>query len=123
MKTITYLRQKLEKAWSAETSYYRNYDGSIPAFGQCLVTALVVQDWFKGDIVRGDVIVKGSKKPVRHFWNIINGVEVDLTWSQFPHCSKVTNITVIKNWKTLLKNESVGLRYSKLAVLVGPIKK
>ena len=47
--------------------------------GQCYITALVVQDFFGGEILRCVLNKKGDT----HYWNIIDGVGVDLTSDQF----------------------------------------
>lgn len=90
------LRRKLEKAWDKKTSYNKSYDGTNPADGQCLVTALVVQAYLGGEIVKGAVKVKGFKKPIQHYWNVMNNVDFDLTWSQFPPGSKVVEYERLK---------------------------
>src|SRR5205809_837581 len=47
-------------------------------WGQCAVTALIVQDYLGGDLLRAPV--GGSM----HYWNLLpNGVELDLTRGQF----------------------------------------
>jgi len=47
--------------------------------GQCAVTALIVQDYLGGEILRGTV---GEES---HYWNRLpTGEELDLTASQFP---------------------------------------
>lgn len=73
--------EAIRQAWCAETSAAKIYDTGNAAEGQCAVTALVVQDWLGGDLLRADVPCYGS-----HYWNAIPGMgEVDLTRDQFPH--------------------------------------
>ena len=64
--------------WSAETAAPGQWDPSLPAAGQCAVTALVLQDLFGGTLIRTTV---GGRS---HYWNRIGGVDVDLTREQFP---------------------------------------
>lgn len=70
-------RQDLE--WFEEL-----YVKDEPATGQCAVTALVLQDYFGGEIVNSAVL--SSRSPgitSSHYFNIIDGKIVDLTRRQF----------------------------------------
>lgn len=77
---IRELRNALALSWGPETCAQWEKDlwrSEIPAFGQCAVTALVVQD------ILGGKIVKDPDND--HYWNVLDdGSEVDLTRSQFP---------------------------------------
>ncbi|MCX6704849.1 MAG: hypothetical protein NT162_00725 [Candidatus Woesebacteria bacterium] len=69
----------MEHCWDANTcaEWERDkWSSCLPAFGQCAVTALVVQDLFGGKIV---------KDPDNdHYWNILDdGMEADLSREQF----------------------------------------
>lgn len=68
-----------EKAWCRETSATpAAWSNENPAAGQCAVTALIIQDFAGGTLIRG--IVNGES----HYWNrLASGVEVDMTASQF----------------------------------------
>lgn len=68
----------LRRSWTATTSATPSWTPACPALGQCAVTALVVQDFFGGDLLRA--IVCGDS----HYWNrLSNGYEIDLTADQF----------------------------------------
>ena len=54
------------------------WDSRNRAFNQCAVTALIVQDYFGGELLRCPMTDGGS-----HYWNRVDGDEVDLTASQF----------------------------------------
>ncbi len=75
------LESALRKAWTKDTCYppiATEWTSERPAFGQCYVTALIVQDYLGGDIIQLSFFDgKG------HFWNRINGKDIDLTASQF----------------------------------------
>lgn len=76
---LQHLRDALQVSWNADTcaEWERDrWNSCLPAFGQCAVTALVVQDMFGGKIV---------KDPDNdHYWNIFDdGAECDLTREQF----------------------------------------
>lgn len=82
MKKITLedLKEALEKSWSKETSSDpKNWTPDNPAWGQCAVTALIIQDYFGGDLLRAAIEGIGS-----HYWNQLpNDSEIDLTKIQF----------------------------------------
>lgn len=69
-----------DMVWARSTS--ADPDGwtpENPTFGQCAVTALLVQDIHGGELLRGKV------GQVSHYWNRLpDGSELDLTWEQFP---------------------------------------
>ncbi|MCK4729690.1 MAG: hypothetical protein KAT28_00075 [Candidatus Aenigmarchaeota archaeon] len=49
-----------------------------PAYGQCHVTVLIIQNYF------GDKILKAIfKDGTGHFWNLVDNKEIDLTRAQF----------------------------------------
>lgn len=73
------MKNDIRKAWSAQTS--ANPDEWTPqnrANGQCAVTALIVQDYFGGELLR---VVNHDGQS--HYYNLIDGVEIDLTRQQF----------------------------------------
>jgi len=74
------LEKALRKSWSAETSSDpKKWTPENPAWGQCAVTALVVQDYFGGELLRFDLLGIGS-----HYFNQLpDSSEIDLTSSQF----------------------------------------
>ncbi len=91
-KSIMYvnrLEKILQKSWIKETSSDpEKWNKDNPSFGQCAVTALIVNDYFGGKLVWAPVNVNG--KEVSHYFNKIDDKEVgltkeiDLTKSQFP---------------------------------------
>lgn len=77
------LESALVKAWNEETSYDpKNWAPENPAWGQCAVTALVVQDYFGGKLLQVEVL--NSREVSSHYYNELqDGREVDLTKRQF----------------------------------------
>lgn len=73
------LGRMLQHAWSADTSFDpAGWTDQLPELGQCAVTALLVQDFLGGSIVRAQVY--GTS----HYWNALDdGTELDLTRGQF----------------------------------------
>lgn len=52
--TSNQLESALKKAWSKETCYFKSLEDwrhDNPCIGHCTITALIVQDYFWGDIV------------------------------------------------------------------------
>jgi hypothetical protein len=61
-----------------------------PSWGQCDVTALVLNDLLGGDLVVGEVNLGGERHGY-HWWNRLpGGIEVDLTREQFHDGQVVT---------------------------------
>jgi len=75
------LEELFEKAWSKKTSaWLDNWREDNSAWGQCVATALIIQDYFGGEILCTKIDGVGP-----HCWNRLpHGVEVDLTRCQFP---------------------------------------
>ncbi|PAE17402.1 hypothetical protein CHH91_04100 [Virgibacillus sp. 7505] len=69
------IRVSLLHSWSLQTS--SKWTPANPAKGQCSVTALVIHDLLGGQIVK-TAAPEGS-----HFYNIVDGVRLDFTASQF----------------------------------------
>ena len=69
------IEQNLLKCWSLKTS--SKYSNQNPYKGQCGVTALIINDWFGGKIL------KTKTNNQWHFYNLINGKRVDFTKKQF----------------------------------------
>ena len=67
--------EALIKSWSIETSSKWTIEN--PAKGQCGVTALVVQDIYRGEIKKTKV------REAWHFYNFIAGQRFDFTEVQF----------------------------------------
>lgn len=82
--TLARLHASLQAAWSAATSYdAQAWSRANAASGQCAVTACVVQDYLGGDIVWAEAQLPDGGR-VSHFFNVLDGKEVDLTRGQFP---------------------------------------
>lgn len=81
------IKELLEKSWCKGTSADpENWTKENPAWGQCAITALVVQDFLGGELLRASFKdVKGFEFVGSHYWNRLpDGQEVDLTRCQFP---------------------------------------
>lgn len=74
----------LHEAWDERTGYagVGAWTPENPARGQCVTSSLVVQDYFKGDIVRCEAIGDGINET--HCFNILDdGTILDTTGSQY----------------------------------------
>jgi len=70
----------IEQAWSADTAL-GEWTPDVPSLNQCAVTALIVQDYFGGQLLRCEMSDGDS-----HYWNrLSSGIQIDLTAPQFEH--------------------------------------
>ena len=111
---LTSLKEALEKSWSRDTAYksVRNkWSIENKSFGQCAVTALLVNKYYGGEIYKADVLGEGYS----HFWNILqDGALIDLTRPQFGN-KKIRLVNIKKKTpEELLKNEDLKERYELL---------
>ena len=111
MYTILKLREALEHSWSNETTYCEGaYSRRNPSRGQCLVSSLVLQHYLGGQII-GATFTEPSGEKGSHYWLRINGIDVDFTWQQFAHGTKLQNIRKSSR-KTNLAHKNVNHRYN-----------
>ncbi|PIN69353.1 hypothetical protein COV93_05865 [Candidatus Woesearchaeota archaeon CG11_big_fil_rev_8_21_14_0_20_43_8] len=81
---ISKLEKILKRAWCRETSADPdNWTEKVPEYGQCAVTACVVQDYMGGEIVWANAKHPNGQE-ISHYFNVVDDEEVDLTRSQFP---------------------------------------
>ncbi|MFC7217224.1 hypothetical protein ACFQLX_03410 [Streptomyces polyrhachis] len=98
--TLTDLERALRASWAADTCSpddleRAGWSPDNPAWGQCHVTALVVNDLLGGDLVLGEVHLDGEQHGY-HWWNRLpGGMEVDLTREQFRRGQTVTAARVV----------------------------
>lgn len=80
--TIESLGMALEQSWTQETSSDPSrWSKKNPAWGQCAITSVIVQNYLGGQIIRAHVPEIG----MTHYWNILpDSTIADLTRSQFP---------------------------------------
>lgn len=99
----------IEKSWGKDTAYRKDapfWTTENPARGQCAITALIVNEYYGGQIYSGV-----SDNGIYHYWNVIRGEKVDLTEKQFETKLTFNNIT---KWDrdALLATGDVLERYS-----------
>ena len=74
--TLEPLREAMDAVFLCETAYGTCNDDA-PSAGHCMIASMAVQDLFGGEIVGGEV----NRTP--HYWNRVNGRDLDLTGDQF----------------------------------------
>ena len=108
--TLWEFEEILKASWTKETSIDKNWSEDNVSLGQSAVTALVVNDYFGGKIMRCMTSTKS------HYYNILNDgcLLVDFTREQFgdemPHYEAGEERTR----EYLLSNENTKSRYLKL---------
>jgi hypothetical protein len=103
------LVQAIRQSWGDDTSVALDWTGSCPSRGQCAVTALVVQDYLGGDLLRATVDGTG------HYWNRLpDGQVVDLSREQFTMFEPVN--VERREREYVLSYPDTATRYQKLAL-------
>ncbi len=117
------LSHALQKSWSKQTSSNPNeWSKDNPARGQCVPTALVIQDYLGGDLVRYEVSTKRLKET--HYANLTEDKSlIDLTICQYQEPVKMiikpvnlANFDSVRNKR--LSDKSTKDRYLLLKKLV-----
>lgn len=91
MNSLNNFILSLRDAWCIETAASHLLAEHGEPYGQCAVTALLVQDYFDGEILRAVVETTRvgnnyviTRLSESHYWNLIPGVgELDLTREQY----------------------------------------
>ena len=120
IKDIKDLEEIFKKTWCRETSYNCNkWSQENPALGQCGVSALIVQDFFGGDLLYTDKCWdKYGWIFCAHCWNRLpNGQWIDLTRCQFNEGVKIGAPKTGKR-EVFLQDKEVKERYVLLRSLV-----
>lgn len=110
--TAPELRDAIAASWRRETTNDpTHWRSTNPAWGQCAVTALVVQEYLGGQLLRA--VVGG----VSHYWNELpSGEELDLTRHQFDHYAPQGREHRSREY--VLSFPGTRLRYVRLLTLV-----
>jgi hypothetical protein len=84
--TLRDLTVAIRQSWSLETcdpSDRLAWSDANPSRGQCAVTSLVVHDFLGGELLEAEVHNPDGSRQGFHYWNRLDGIEVDLTRDQF----------------------------------------
>ena len=114
LQNVQVLEQRLRAGWCRTTSSDPgSWSPANPSFGQCAVTALVIQDHVGGELLRAAV------DGVPHYWNRLpDGREIDLTRSQFGR-SALNLLGETRSRQHVLSFPSTVDRYQLLKARVG----
>ena len=107
------LAKAIAESWSRETSDDpQRWSCDNPARGQCAVTALIVQDFFGGDLLRRYINL------TPHYWNLLpNRFELDLTKNQFKEVV-FSGTPTQSSRQFILSNSTTRRNYKRLRKLV-----
>lgn len=108
------LEDALQKSYSKDLCYYKvqdNWTEENKTFGMCSITALLVQDYFGGEIYKTHV------HGISHHFNKINNEIIDLTKNQFKTTINYEDSTLFEE---VYSNESIN-RYQELKKRVSKI--
>ncbi|MEK6969643.1 MAG: hypothetical protein AABW48_04400 [Nanoarchaeota archaeon] len=109
--TLKRLETAIRNSWNRDTCYYKSiWDNKqqTESAGHCRVVAVIVNDYFGGEILFSQVI--GNPK-YTHYWNKLpNGTKVDFTKDQFPKNLKFTLPKIISR-KQALNNTRIKKTY------------
>jgi hypothetical protein len=116
----------LQQSWSAETAFdASDWSPENPARGQCVVSALVMQDYMGGDLQRFEV--RGDDFAETHYTNLLNSVVIDTTASQYNdlNVSLTPRPTNLKGFASVrekrLADDATRRRYELLSERVASI--
>ncbi len=111
---IQEIKRLIKKCWSRETTFdQKKWSKQNPAWGQCAVTSLVIQDFCGGEILRGMYRFQDDNEKFTgsHYWNRLpDGTEIDLTRCQFPKNCEIS-IGEPRTRQSLLSNVFTRKRY------------
>jgi hypothetical protein len=83
-RDLAFLKAALMRSWRSDTSSSpKVWNTANPMLGQSAVTALIVQDYFGGKLVKVDVFRGGKQSDSYHYNELDDGKRVDLTHGQF----------------------------------------
>ena len=102
------LKELLSECWNMETcspGLKDKWSEDNPSIGQCAITALIVNDYFDGKIMRC-MSTSGS-----HYYNIIDDKIIDLTKEQFLGEIPLYEEGQERTREYLLSNEDTKKRY------------
>lgn len=108
--SIIELKHFLYAAYQHDTAYktcVSTWSRKNPTLGHCAVTAMIVNEYFGGDIQFGYY----EKENVWHYWNVIDGEVVDFTAEQFQNDAIQFKNIQNTTFAELFEHESVRSRY------------
>ncbi len=87
----------IRESWSAQTTGVPDeWTPQNPARGQCDVSAFIFWELFGGNLVLAEVYVDGQQTE-HHYWNRIDGEDIDLTREQFVDGEEIREKALMSN--------------------------
>ena len=86
--------QAIRDNWTVETSADGEFVVENPAKGQCEVSSFVAWRYLGGDLVLSKVYLDGEEVE-HHYWNRIDGQDLDITREQFTQGEDIEEIKVL----------------------------
>jgi hypothetical protein len=117
--TLESLKQRLTDVLCKEISFTPDrWDVEHPTRCHCAVVALIVQDYFGGDLLKASLVGTDFEFDGSHFWNRLpDGTEVDLTQEQFEGRKPIL-IGEVRNRNHVLSSKNTQQRYKLLTNLL-----
>ncbi|MEZ5230149.1 MAG: hypothetical protein R2710_26835 [Acidimicrobiales bacterium] len=86
----------IRSSWAADTCAEAGWHEGNPSKGQCEPSSFVAWRYLGGDLVLGRVLVDGHQVE-HHYWNRIDGEDLDLTSEQFGPEHVVEKLRVLSS--------------------------
>lgn len=86
----------IRSSWAADTCAEGDWLADSPAKGQCEPSSFVAWRYLGGDLVLSKVLVDGEQTE-HHYWNRIDGEDLDLTREQFTKGEILEEVRVLPN--------------------------
>jgi len=78
-----------------------------PSWAQCDVTSYVAWEYLGGELVLGKVFLDGEETE-HHYWNRVDGNDIDLTREQFTDGQEVREVEVLTS--NFIRENSTSIR-------------
>lgn len=86
--------EALRRSWSPESCVHESWDADNPAKGQCEPSSFVAWEHLGGSLVLGQVFIDDEFSE-HHYWNRINGEDIDFTADQFDQRHEIREVAVL----------------------------
>ncbi len=86
----------IARSWSEATCAPGQWNPDVPAQGQCEVSSFVAWSHLGGELVLGEVFVHDEFQE-DHYWNRLDGTDVDLTSAQFSQEHHIEEVTAMSS--------------------------
>lgn len=113
MRTLLELKHFLYSSYQRDTAYNScadEWSPRNPTRGHCAIVAMLVYEYFGGDIKKGYNVKKGEW----HYWNVIDNVIYDFTKDQYKDDNICFQDIQIVSFETLIGNSDTRHRYELL---------